>query len=185
MTGPLGSLLTVGVAMSLGLTALFPVGASAQAPPTVQLPPQSSPTSEGQTADDYNQRFRQLLQQFDIPNTTAAVQDYRIGPEDLLENLSLWGAGFEWGSARRRGRFDLRTPGWDRSGCRTYLQRIGICTPRTPAPDLYEGSARKCLREGSGKPFCLSVWCGGETWRFSNSKCEVPDRSAIHGAGAG
>jgi len=77
--------------MTLGLTALFPVGASAQASPTVQLPPQSSPTSERQTTDDYNQRLRQLLKQADVPNTIAAVQDYRIGREDLLE-ISVYGA---------------------------------------------------------------------------------------------
>jgi len=47
--------------------------------------PQAPPTSRNITTDDYNQRLGQLKQSLAVPAANSAAEDYRIGPQDLLE----------------------------------------------------------------------------------------------------
>ena len=145
MTAPFGSFLVVCVAVSLGYTAPFPVETLAQASPAVQLPPQSSPTSERQANDDYNQRLRQLLQQADVPNTIAAVQDYRIGPEDLLE-ISVYGAPDLSGEARVAAEGSISVP------------LLGIVQAAGLTSNELESVLRKLLRQTYMKDPHVSVF---------------------------
>src|ERR1700730_9351871 len=59
------------------------------ATPQTRSPAEASverPTSfRGETTDDYNQRLGHLKQSLISPAGTSAAEDYRIGPEDLLE----------------------------------------------------------------------------------------------------
>lgn len=89
--GSLGSFAAGCITVSLVLTALSPIRALAQTSSAAQSPHQSSPTFERRTTQDYNQRLQQLLQQADTSNDRSAAQDYRIGPEDLLD-ISVYGA---------------------------------------------------------------------------------------------
>ena len=71
------------------LTALaalyFPLSAVAQTAPTSEVPAQASSASREVTTDDYNQRLGQLKQNLAGPVADSAAEDYRIGPQDLLE----------------------------------------------------------------------------------------------------
>jgi polysaccharide export outer membrane protein len=145
MTAPVGSLLAVCVAASLGLTALFPVATLAQASLAVQLQPQSSPTSERQSADDYSQRLRQLLERADVPNTIAAVQDYRIGPEDLIE-ISVYGAPDLSGVARVAAEGSISVP------------LVGIVQAAGLTPNELESVLGKLLRQTYMKDPHVSVF---------------------------
>jgi polysaccharide export outer membrane protein len=63
----------------------FPLRAVAQTVPTSEAPAQASSTSREVTTDDYNQRLGQLKQSLAGPVADSAAEDYRIGPQDLLE----------------------------------------------------------------------------------------------------
>jgi polysaccharide biosynthesis/export protein len=144
MTAPHRSVLAVCVGVWLGLTALFPVRALGQASAAVQLPRQSSSASERQSNDDYNQRLRQLLQQADVPST-AAAQDYRIGPEDLLE-ISVYGAPDLSGVARVTAEGTISVP------------LLGIVQATGLTPNELESVLRGLLRQTYMKDPHVSVF---------------------------
>src|ERR1700728_512206 len=62
-----------------------PMCVAAQVSPPAAAPAQVSPAPHSETTDDYNQRLGQIKQGLagDVKNSTA--EDYRIGPQDLLE----------------------------------------------------------------------------------------------------
>jgi polysaccharide biosynthesis/export protein len=72
---------------ALGLLAAlyFPLRAAPQTVPPTQAPVQAPSTSREVTTDDYNQRLGQLKQSLAAPMANSAAEDYRIGPQDLLE----------------------------------------------------------------------------------------------------
>jgi polysaccharide biosynthesis/export protein len=63
----------------------FPTSAAPQTVPTSEAPAQASSTSREVTTDDYNQRLGQLKQSLAGSVANSAAEDYRIGPQDLLE----------------------------------------------------------------------------------------------------
>jgi polysaccharide export outer membrane protein len=64
---------------------LCPLWTAPQTRPPAEAPVQVPPTFRGKTTDDYNQRLGQLEQSLSGPVGNSAAEDYRIGPEDLLE----------------------------------------------------------------------------------------------------
>jgi polysaccharide export outer membrane protein len=65
---------------------VFPLCAASQTAPPAEAPVQAPSTSPREvTTDDYNQRLGQLKQSLPGPSANSAVEDYRIGPQDLLE----------------------------------------------------------------------------------------------------
>jgi polysaccharide export outer membrane protein len=72
-------------ALALLAAVFFPLCAAPQAAPPADEPVQPPSTSRGVTTDDYNQRLGQLKQSLPGPAMNSAAEDYRIGPEDLLE----------------------------------------------------------------------------------------------------
>jgi polysaccharide biosynthesis/export protein len=76
---------TMKTALALLATVFFPLCATSQTAPPAAAPAQVLSTFRGVTTDDYNQRLVQLRQSLAAPAANSAAQDYRIGPEDLLE----------------------------------------------------------------------------------------------------
>jgi polysaccharide export outer membrane protein len=73
-------------ALALLAVGLFPLCAATQTAPPADAPVQGRTTSSrGVTTDDYNQRLGQLKQSLAGAAMNSVVEDYRIGPEDLLE----------------------------------------------------------------------------------------------------
>jgi polysaccharide biosynthesis/export protein len=73
-------------ALALLAVGLFPLCAASQTAPPADAPVQGPTTSSrGVTTDDYNQRLGQLKQSLAGAAMNSVVEDYRIGPEDLLE----------------------------------------------------------------------------------------------------
>jgi polysaccharide biosynthesis/export protein len=72
---------------ALGLLAALcvPLGAAPQTVPPAAAPAQAPSMSRNVTTDDYNQRLGQLKQSLAGPITNSTAEDYRIGPQDLLE----------------------------------------------------------------------------------------------------
>jgi polysaccharide export outer membrane protein len=64
---------------------IFPLCAASQTGPPAEAPVQAPSTSREVTTDDYNQRLGQLKQSLAGRAANSAVEDYRIGPQDLLE----------------------------------------------------------------------------------------------------
>jgi polysaccharide export outer membrane protein len=64
---------------------VFPLCAASQTAPPAEAPAQAPSTSREVTTDDYNQRLGQLKQSLPGPVANSAVEDYLIGPQDLLE----------------------------------------------------------------------------------------------------
>ncbi len=73
------------VALALLAAVFFPRCAAPQTTPPVESPVQVPSTSRDVTTDDYNQRLGQLKQSLAGPVASPAAEDYRIGPQDLLE----------------------------------------------------------------------------------------------------
>jgi polysaccharide export outer membrane protein len=76
---------TMKSALALTAAVLFPLCARPQTAAPAAAPAQAPSIFRGVTTDDYNQRLAQLRQSVTAPIANYAVQDYRIGPEDLLE----------------------------------------------------------------------------------------------------
>jgi len=76
---------TMKTALALLATVFFPLCATSQTIPPAAAPAQAPSTFRGATTDDYNQRLAQLRQSLAAPAANSAAQDYRLGPEDLLE----------------------------------------------------------------------------------------------------
>lgn len=72
-------------ALALLAAVFFPLCAMSQTAQPAAAPAQAPSTFRGVTTDDYNHRLAQLRQSVTVPVANSAVQDYRIGPEDLLE----------------------------------------------------------------------------------------------------
>jgi polysaccharide export outer membrane protein len=72
-------------ALALLAAVFLPLCAAPQTVPPAEAPVQAPSTVRGVTTDDYNQRLGQLKQSLAGPVVNSAVEDYRIGPEDLLE----------------------------------------------------------------------------------------------------
>jgi polysaccharide biosynthesis/export protein len=72
-------------ALALLAAVFFPRGAAPQTAPPAEAPVQAPSTSREVTTDDYNQRLGQLKQSLARPVANSAAEDYRIGPQDLLE----------------------------------------------------------------------------------------------------
>jgi polysaccharide biosynthesis/export protein len=72
-------------ALALLAAVFFPQCASPQTAPPAEAPVQATSTSREVTTDDYNQRLGQLKQSLPGPVANSAAEDYRIGPQDLLE----------------------------------------------------------------------------------------------------
>ena len=72
-------------ALAVLAAVLFPRCAAPQTTPPIETPAQVPSTSRDVTTDDYNQRLGELKQNLAGPLASSAAQDYRIGPEDLLE----------------------------------------------------------------------------------------------------
>lgn len=72
-------------ALALLAAVFVPLCAAPQTVPPVEAPVQAPSTFRGVTTDDYNQRLGQLKQSLAGPIVNSAVEDYRIGPKDLLE----------------------------------------------------------------------------------------------------
>jgi len=72
-------------ALALLAALYFPTSAAPQTVPTSEAPAQASSTSREVTTDDYNQRLGQLKQSLAGSVANSAAEDYRIGPQDLLE----------------------------------------------------------------------------------------------------
>jgi polysaccharide biosynthesis/export protein len=72
---------------ALGLLAALcvPLGAAPQTAPPSAAPAQAPSASRNVTTDDYNQRLGQLKQTLAGPAANSTAEDYRIGPQDLLE----------------------------------------------------------------------------------------------------
>jgi polysaccharide export outer membrane protein len=72
---------------ALGLLAALcvPLGAAPQTVPPAEAPAQAPSASRNVTTDDYNQRLGQLKQTLAGPVANSTAEDYRIGPQDLLE----------------------------------------------------------------------------------------------------
>jgi polysaccharide biosynthesis/export protein len=73
------------IALALLASVLCPLWAVPQTRLPAEAPVQARPTFRGKTTDDYNQRLGQLEQSLAGPVGNSAAEDYRIGPEDLLE----------------------------------------------------------------------------------------------------
>ena len=73
------------IALASLAAVLFPLCAAPQTVPSAEAPVQAPSTSHGVTTDDYNQRLGQLKQSLPGPVANSAAEDYRIGPQDLLE----------------------------------------------------------------------------------------------------
>jgi polysaccharide export outer membrane protein len=73
------------IALASLAAVLFPLCAAPQIVPSAEAPVQAPSTSHGVTTDDYNQRLGQLKQSLPGPVANSAAEDYRIGPQDLLE----------------------------------------------------------------------------------------------------
>lgn len=71
--------------LALLASVLCPLWTAPQTRPPAEPPAQVPPTFRGKTTDDYNQRLGQLEQSLSGPVGNSAAEDYRIGPEDLLE----------------------------------------------------------------------------------------------------
>ena len=72
-------------ALALLAAAFFPLCAAPQTVPPAEAPVQAPSTLRGATTDDYNQRLGQLKQSLAGPVANSTAEDYRIGPQDLLE----------------------------------------------------------------------------------------------------
>jgi polysaccharide biosynthesis/export protein len=72
-------------ALALLAAVFFPRCAAPQTAPPAEAPVQAPSTSRDVTTDDYNQRLGQLKQSLARPVANSAAEDYRIGPQDLLE----------------------------------------------------------------------------------------------------
>jgi len=72
-------------ALALLAAAFFPLCAAPQTAPPAEAPVQAPSTLRGATTDDYNQRLGQLKQSLAGPVVNSTAEDYRIGPQDLLE----------------------------------------------------------------------------------------------------
>jgi polysaccharide biosynthesis/export protein len=72
-------------ALALLAAVIFPRCAAPQTAPSAEAPVQVPSTPREVTTDDYNQRLGQLKQSLPGPAASSAAEDYRIGPQDLLE----------------------------------------------------------------------------------------------------
>src|SRR6202167_4602908 len=72
-------------ALVLLAAAFIPRCAAPQTVPPSEAPVQAPSATRGVTTDDYNQRLGQLKQSLAGPVANSAAEDYRIGPQDLLE----------------------------------------------------------------------------------------------------
>jgi polysaccharide biosynthesis/export protein len=72
-------------ALLLVAVATFALCAAPQTERAPAVPAQASPDFRGVTTDDYNQRLGQLKQNLSGTLTDSDTEDYRIGPQDLLE----------------------------------------------------------------------------------------------------
>ncbi len=72
-------------ALTLLAAVIFPQCAAPQTAPPAEVPVQAPSTPREVTTDDYNQRLGQLKQSRPGPAANSAAEDYRIGPQDLLE----------------------------------------------------------------------------------------------------
>jgi polysaccharide export outer membrane protein len=72
-------------ALALLAALYFSTSAAPQTVPTSEAPAQAPSTSREVTTDDYNQRLGQLKQSLAGSVANSAAEDYRIGPQDLLE----------------------------------------------------------------------------------------------------
>src|ERR1700683_1697054 len=72
-------------ALALLAAVIFPQCAAPQTAPPAEVPVQAPSTPREVTTDDYNQRLGQLKQILPGPAANSAAEDYRIGPQDLLE----------------------------------------------------------------------------------------------------
>ncbi len=78
--------------VALSLTAGWGLTAAAQSPlEATSAPAPNRAAPPGETTDDYNRRLQQLRQMIAGQMTSAPADDYRIGPEDLL-NISVFEA---------------------------------------------------------------------------------------------
>jgi polysaccharide biosynthesis/export protein len=73
------------VALALLAVLLCARCATSQTVAPAESPAQSAPTSRSVTTGDYNERLGQLKESLPAPAAGSAVQDYRIGSQDLLE----------------------------------------------------------------------------------------------------
>ena len=64
---------------------LCPLWANPQTRPPGAAPPQAPPSFQGETTDEYNQRLKELEGRLAGVVQSSPADDYRIGPEDLLE----------------------------------------------------------------------------------------------------
>ena len=72
-------------ALALLAAAVFPLFATPQTVPPAETPVQAPSTFRGVTTDDYNQRLGQLKQSLSGTLGNSDAEDYRIGPQDLLD----------------------------------------------------------------------------------------------------
>jgi len=72
-------------ALGLLVAFFFPRCAAPQTAPPPNAAVQTPATAREVTTDDYNQRLGQLKQSLGGPVATSTAEDYRIGPQDLLE----------------------------------------------------------------------------------------------------
>jgi polysaccharide export outer membrane protein len=72
-------------ALGLLVAVFFPHCATPQTAPPANAPVQTPATAREVTTDDYNQRLGQLKQSLGGPVANSTAEDYRIGPQDLLE----------------------------------------------------------------------------------------------------
>ena len=70
------------VFLAVSLVPFAALTPQAQSPSETQTPPL---TSIGETTQDYNRRLRELTRHLPAQGPGAATNEYRIGPEDLLE----------------------------------------------------------------------------------------------------
>ena len=153
-------------ALALLAALYFPLCAAPQTP--AAGPAQAPSTSREVTTDDYNQRLSQLKQSLAGPVANSAAEDYRIGPQDLLE-ISVFEAPELNPTVRVAGeRRDFTAFGWRCAGRGPDTQGARIRPAGTSAPKLHEGSARECFREGDAEPPGVGVWCRQEAWGLPN-----------------
>jgi polysaccharide biosynthesis/export protein len=72
-------------ALALLASVLCPLWAAPQTRPPAEAPVQTPSAFRGVTTDDYNQRLGQLKQSLSGTLGNSDAEDYRIGPQDLLE----------------------------------------------------------------------------------------------------
>ena len=146
----------------------FPLSASAQTVPTSEASAQASSTSREVTTDDYNQRLGQLKQSLAGPAANSAADDYRIGPQDLLE-ISVFEAPELNCTVRvsASGEISLPLLGAVQAAGATP-KALEFVLQELLRRKLYEGSPRECLHERDAEPPRVGVRCSQEARGIPN-----------------